>query len=116
MNNLLDSLKTSSQKTGSGKQSYSLNEILFIMSLFAEGNTLDQVSEISGRSKHTLRYKFLEGEVVLNGKAVVRSVKKYKDMQELFADHKAEWIGDQDIKDRIEEYKQSISGKIAQAI
>ena len=108
---LLDAIKSSNTRTGSTKQSYSLDEILFVMNLLAQGKTLDEVSATTGRSKHTIRYKFLENEVVINGKAVVRSVKKYKDMQELFADHKTEWLGDQDIKDRIANYET----KLAQA-
>lgn len=107
MTNLLDNIKSAKGST-SIRQSYTLNEILFIMKLLSDGTSLEEVSSITGRSKHTLRYKFLEGEVVLNGKPVVRSVKKYKDMQELFADHKTEYLGDEDIKSRIEKYRNEL--------
>ena len=114
--NLLDAIKSNNTRTGSTKQSYSLNEILFIMSLLAQDTALSEVAAITGRSQHTLRYKFLEGEVVLNGKAVVRSVKKYKDMQELFADHKAEFLGDEDVKARIEAHRQVLEQRTQVAV
>ena len=109
MTNLLNAVKQT--KTPRTRSSYSLDEILFIMKLLSEERSLEEVSNLTGRSKNTLRYKFLEGEVVINGNSVVRSVKKYKDMQELFADHKTEFKGAEDIKTRIENYQ----AKLAQA-
>lgn len=105
--NLIDSIKNTNKQ--STRQTYSLDEILFIMKLLSDQVSLDEVSKITGRSKNTLRYKFLEGEVVINGKTVVRSVKKYNSMQQLFEDHNTPYLGDDDVKARIEQYRTKLN-------
>lgn len=107
---------TRKSSASSSKVSYTLDEILFIMKLFADGVSLDDISAVTGRSKHTLRYKFLEGEVILNGKPVIRSVKKYSSMEELFTDHGAEYLGEDDVKSRIEKYSKLIADQIRQVV
>jgi hypothetical protein len=111
--NLLENIKSNNTAKGT-KQTYTLDEILFVMKQLSDGKTVQDVSALTGRSVHTLRYKFLEGEVILNGKAVIRSVKKYATMEELFADHGVEFKGDEDIKQRIANYEQKLNaGNVA---
>ena len=105
--NLLENIKSNNTAKGT-KQTYTLDEILWVMKQLSDGKTVQDVSALTGRSVHTLRYKFLEGEVVLNGKPVVRSVKKYKTMEELFSDHGAEYLGDDDMKQRIANYENKL--------
>ena len=105
-----------SKGNGDSKQTYSLNEVLCIMAMFKSGLKPAQVSELTGRSVHTLRYKFLEGEIVLNGVRMIRSVRKYSTAAELYTAYKTEVPADidADVKARIESWKDQLSGTTAE--
>ena len=112
---MLNALKT--QSTGSREKTpYTLDEVLAIIYMFtAEQLKPSQVAEITGRSVHSLRYKFLEGEIVLNGKKQIRSMKRFNSTQEIFEHYKATWIGDADIQSRITNFKQELLNKTTAA-
>ena len=72
MSNLLNGFQASVTTSGKTKKEYNLTEVLGIMQMFKEGMKVSQVAELTSRSVHSLRYKFLEGEIILN-RASVRS-------------------------------------------
>jgi len=112
-----------------GKTEYSLNEILAIVHMVSvAGLDKKMVSEITGRSVHSLNYKIFEGKTTINGKTQVRSIRKhfYADptsatnneqvdwetaVKSLFKEYGAEYQGEGDIEARIEEYKKSLENK-----
>jgi len=108
-------MTTVSSSKSSDKKSYELNEVLGIMAMFQAGLKPKQVSELSGRSVHTLRYKFLEGEIELNGVKTVRSIKRFSSLQEIYAYYKTAVPADleADVKNRIESYKASLTEAVA---
>ena len=96
MSDLLNSLKGNKATNGSSKSSYSLKEVVGILHLRSIGKSKAEISQLTGRSAHSLQYKFYEGEVQMaqkdgTVKTVCRSVNKYSSMVELFTDHNAEW-------------------------
>lgn len=96
MSDLLNSLKSNKANNGSSKSSYSLKEVVGILHLRSIGKTKAEIVQLTGRSTHSLQYKFFEGQVQMaqkdgTVKTVCRSVNKYASMIELFADHNAEW-------------------------
>ena len=99
---LLTSLKQAGGGAG-GKKKYQLNEILFVMSCIAEKKTKKEIAAITGRSEHSLQYKFYENEV--NGK--VRSIRKYESMQALYDDNGGNGAEatDQDVAERVEAWE-----------
>ena len=102
---MLNALKT--QSTGSREKTpYALNEILAILHMFTvEKLKPAQVAEITGRSVHSLRYKFLEGEIVLNGKKQIRSMKRFNSVQEIFVHSKVEYVDNDDVVARIKSFR-----------
>jgi len=108
---LLSNLKSSKSKSSS-KTSYTLPEIVGIMYLIGEGKTKQELVEITGRTAHTLQYKFYEGTVNMTQKdgtvkTSIRSVRKYESMEELFKDHGK--VFTQELQDKyIEEYLRSL--------
>jgi fructoselysine-6-P-deglycase FrlB-like protein len=110
---MLNTLKTQKNSGAREKKAYTLNEVLAILYMFTvEKLTKAQVSEITGRSKHTLQYKFLEGEIILNGKRVIRSMKRFNSTAEIFAHYKEEYKGDEDVRNRINQFKSELSGNV----
>ena len=105
---MLNVLKT--QSTGSREKTpYALNEILAILHMFSvERLGRVQVAEITGRSAHSLRYKFLEGEIVLNGKKQIRSIKRFNSIQEIFSYYKVEYISNDDVVARIKSFREEL--------
>lgn len=96
------------------KVPYTLNETLAILHMFTvEKLKPKQVAEITGRSVHSLRYKFLEGEISLNGKKMTRSMKRFNSVQEIFTHNKTEWVSDQDVTDRINSFRNELTNKVA---
>lgn len=108
-NDLVQGFKDSTKKTNQDKRPYVLNEVLCIMAMFKSGLKPKQVSELTGRSVHTLRYKFLEGEIELNGVKTIRSVKRFNSTSEIFAHYKTDWVSDDDVAQRIQSYKDSLT-------
>jgi hypothetical protein len=109
---LVQSLKTQSTAGSREKVSYGLNEVLAILYMITvEKLTKAQISEITGRSKHTLQYKFFEGEIVLNGKRQIRSMKRFSTTKEIFDHYKTEYVGDEDVQDRINQFKSGLNTK-----
>lgn len=99
MSDLLNSLKSNKANNGSSKSSYSLKEVVGILHLRSIGKSKAEIVQLTGRSAHSLQYKFYEGNVQMAQKdgtikTVCRSVLKYASMTELFADHGAEWSQD----------------------
>ena len=102
---LVNALKTQTS-TSREKAPYSLNEILAILHMFTvEKLKPAQVAEITGRSVHSLRYKFLEGEIVLNGKKQIRSMKRFNTVQEIFTHSKVEYVDNDDVVARIKSFR-----------
>jgi len=110
MTDLVQGFKDSTVKTSSDKKAYSLDEVLTIMAMFKSGLKPAQVSELTGRSVHTLRYKFLEGEIILNGVKTIRSIRRFASAAELYTAYKTEVSADidADVKARIEAYKATL--------
>jgi len=84
MSNPLSGFDASGVTVSNNKKSYSLDETLAIMQMFKEGIRISQVSALTARSTHSLRYKFLEGEIILNGKKVQRSIRQYTTLEALY--------------------------------
>jgi hypothetical protein len=114
VNNLMTGFLTATTKGSSNKKSYEFNEVLGIMAMFQSGLKPQQVAELTGRSVHTLRYKFLEGEIELNGVKTIRSIKRFSSLQEIYAHYKVEVPADldADVKERIEAYKATLGSKL----
>jgi len=87
MSNLLNGFQDATIASGKTKKEYSLSEVLGIMQMFKEGLKVSQVAELTGRSVHSLRYKFLEGEIILNGKSVIRSIRQHTTLAALYTAH-----------------------------
>ena len=123
---LFNAFQTKSSAKGGSRESYSLNEILAIIHMSAVAG-LDKatIAQLTGRSKDSLNYKIFEGKVTINGKTQVRSIRKYfyadpksltnndqvdweTAVKALFADHGAEYKGEEDVEARIEEYKATL--------
>jgi len=118
MSNLLNGFQASvGSANGKTKKEYSLTEVLGIMQMFKEGLKVSQVAELVGRTAHSLRYKFLEGEIVLNGKKVQRSILQYTTWEGLYTAHGEAVPADieDDVTTRIAEYKNILEGKVAAA-
>jgi len=116
-NDLFSGFKAATSKGSSdSKQTYSLDEVLCIMAMFQSGLKPAQVSELTGRTVHTLRYKFLEGEIVLNGVRTIRSIRKYSSAAELYTAYKVAIPADinADVKVRIQNWKDQLSGTTAE--
>ena len=108
---LVNALKT--QASGSREKiGYTLDEVLAILYMFTvEKLKPKQVAEITGRSVHSLRYKFLESEIVLNGKKMIRSMKRFNSVQDIFTHYKVEYVSDGDVTSRIENFKTALLNK-----
>jgi hypothetical protein len=114
---LLNALKTQKNVGAREKVAYSLNEVLAILYMITvEKLTKAQISEITGRSKHTLQYKFFEGEIVLNGKRQIRSMKRFSSTKEIFDHYKTEYVGDEDVQDRINQFKSGLNDKVQEEV
>jgi len=118
-----------SGKSVSGKEEYTLNEILAIVHMVSvAGLDKKMVSDITGRSVHSLNYKIFEGKTTINGKTQVRSIRKHfyvapndpsnneqvdweVAVKSLFKEYGAEYQGEGDIEARIDEYKKSLENK-----
>ena len=119
MSNFLNGFQSSvGSSNGKTKKDYNLTEVLGIMQMFKEGLKVSQVSELTGRSVHSLRYKFLEGEIILNGKKVQRSIRQYATLEDLYTAHGEAIPADieDDVTTRIAEYKNILEGKIVQEV
>ena len=105
---LINALKT--QATGAReKTAYTLDEVLSILHMFTvEKLKPSQVADITGRSVHSLRYKFLEGEIVLNGKKQIRSMKRFNSVQEIFESYKVTYVDGDDVTTRINNFKTNL--------
>ena len=117
MSNLLNGFQASvGSANGKTKKEYSLTEVLGIMQMFKEGMKVSQVAELVGRTAHSLRYKFLEGEIVLNGVRTIRSIRKYSSAAELYTAYKVAIPADinADVKVRIQNWKDQLSGTTAE--
>lgn len=113
-NDLVSGFKSATKKGSADKRPYVLDEVLCIMAMFRSGMKPKQVSELTGRSVHTLRYKFLEGEIELNGEKTIRSVKRFGATSEIYTHYKVEVPADidADVKARIEGWKAKLSETI----
>ena len=106
---LVQGLKNQSSG-GREKAPYTLNETLAILHMFTvEKLKPSQVADITGRSVHSLRYKFLEGEIVLNGKKQIRSMKRFNSVQEIFAHAKTDWVSNDDVDARIKSFRDDLA-------
>ena len=107
MSNLLTGFQASVTTSGKTKKEYNLTEVLGIMQMFKEGMKVSQVAELTSRSVHSLRYKFLEGEIILNGKKTFRSIRQHTTLEALYTAHNVtppENI-EEDVATRIADYK-----------
>jgi len=125
MSNLMSAFQTKT-KTGSDRESYSLNEILAIVHMASvAGLDKKTISALTGRSVHSLNYKIFEGKTTINGKTQVRSIRKHffvdptsltnneqvdweTAVKALFKDHGAEYQGEADVEARIDQYKATL--------
>jgi hypothetical protein len=118
---LLNNLKSSKSKSAGNKKSYTLPEIVGILYLInalqGQKDWKHILSEKTGRSKHSLQYKFFEGQVAFTDpktgevKETIRSVAKYNTIEELFADHSVQWS--QELEDSyIENYLKQLNGEV----
>jgi hypothetical protein len=90
-----------------------LTEIVGIIYLRSEGKSKQEIAQLTGRSVHSLQYKFYEGPVQLkdkdgNVKTVTRSILKYTSMEELYADHGQAWSAE-DQNARVEEFLNNLT-------
>lgn len=108
MTDILQSMKENTAKKDSDRRPYVLDETLCILAMFAEGMKPKAVSALTDRSVNSLRYKFLEGEIELDGKRTIRSLKRFNDVKEIFAYFKVEYVSEADVKTRIQAYKASL--------
>jgi hypothetical protein len=108
-NDLVQGFLNATSSKASSKKTYEINEVLGIMAMFQSGLKPQQVAELTGRSVHTLRYKFLEGEIELNGVKTVRSVKRFANIEELFAHYKTPYVDAADVAARIQQWKDGLT-------
>lgn len=111
---ILQQMKAASANKKGGpkdKKPYVFDEILFCIVAFASGMKPKAVSILTGRSVFSLRYKFLEGEVELDGKKQVRSVKKFASIQALYEKFGVAYVDADETKSRVEAYKQILLGR-----
>ena len=106
---LLNQVK-SSGNNGSSRSEYSLTEIVGILTLIQEGMKISDISLLTGRSVHSLRYKFFE-KTALKGKEKPRSIHQYATTAELFEAHGATY-SEEDLQRRINEFKTMIEAKV----
>lgn len=108
-----DALATLKETNGS-RNGYGIDETLAILAMFAEGQKLKAVADLTGRSVNSLRYKFLEGEITeKDGSKVIRSMKRFTNVKEIFAYFEVEFISAEDVKARIQKYKASRTSSVA---
>jgi len=118
---LLNNLKSSKSKSAGNKKSYTLPEIVGILYLInalqGQKDWKHILSEKTGRSKHSLQYKFFEGRVGFTDpktgevEETTRSVAKYATMEELFEAHGK--VFTQELQDQyIENYLKQLNGEV----
>ena len=115
MSDLLKGFSENVSESKSNRQDYSLDETLATIQMFKEGLKAKDVSALTGRSAHSLRYKFLEGEIILNGKKTIRSVRKYNTIQEIYTAHGVEVPADvdADVKARISNFRTQLTSNLS---
>lgn len=119
-NDLLQNFKNAAKSAKGDKVPYILDEVLTIMAMFEEKLKPAQVSDLTGRTVHTLRYKFLEGEIELKNKktgevkTVIRSIKRFNSTAEIYT-HFGVTVPDDiasDVRSRIESYKAVLASRL----
>lgn len=106
---LLNSAKNQSS-SNSSRLEYSLTEIVGVLSLIQEGMKIQEISMLTGRSVHSLRYKFFE-KTALKGKEKPRSVHQYATIEALFEAH-GERYSEENLQQKVNEFKAKIQQKI----
>ena len=94
------------------RKEYSLVEIVGIMNLINNGVKIKDIVKLSGRSVHSLRYKFFE-KATLKGKDAPRSVMQYATTEELFKAHNQTY-SEELHQQMIEEYNQECAKRLNQ--
>lgn len=92
--------------TTSSRQDYSLTEIVGILTLIKEGVKIADISLLTNRSIHSLRYKFFEKKP-LKGKERPRSVHQYATIRDLYSAY-GETFTEEDLASRVASFQQSI--------
>lgn len=105
---LLNQVK-SSNGNNSSRTEYSLTEIVGILAMLNEGIKVTDISLMTGRSVHSLRYKFLEKKA-LKGKDKPRSIHQYASTEELYQSFGVEY-SEEDLQRRVNEFKASIEAR-----
>ena len=90
----------------SDRKAYTLDETLAIVHMFTvEKLKPSAVAALTGRSVNSLRYKFLEGEIVVNGKKVTRSIKRFNSVAEIYGSFGVTYTNEADVTSRINSYR-----------
>lgn len=110
MTDLIKSLRNGTANNGQTRSEYGLTEIVGILDLINEGVKIKDLSLLTGRSVHSLRYKFFE-KTALKGKEKPRSIQQYESMEALYNDHGAVYSAE-DLALRVAEFRNSIAKKI----
>jgi hypothetical protein len=119
MSNLLNALNTKKSSNSANRQTFQLTEVVGILNMIGNGATIADLVKATGRSKHSLNYKFYEGPIQvrkeINGEEVVetqiRSLRRFATMEELYAHYGQKWSQeDQDL--RIEQFNAEVEKRL----
>jgi len=108
MNDSLKSLKAA--KSTSTRKTWSLTEVVGILSLIDQNLNKKEISGLTGRSVHSIQYKFFEGEIKgkEEGSKTIRSVKQYATMEALYASFDATF-SQEDLDARLVEFNSTLN-------
>ena len=108
----MDLLNTVKNASGNNavRSEYNLTEIVGILTLIQEGMKIQDISTLTNRSVHSLRYKFFE-KTALKGKEKPRSIHQYATIEELFEAH-GEKYSEESLQQKVNEFKTKIQQKI----
>ena len=88
------------------RKEYTLTEVVGILSLIEEGVKVAEISLLTGRSIHSLRYKFFE-KATLKGKTSPRSVSQYPTLEDLYKAHDVNFSLEEH-QNRVTEFKNKV--------
>ena len=108
MGNLVQNAKQAGSK---GRSHYTLAEDLYIQNALDNGNkSLKEISAVTGRPVNGLRVRYKEGEITNSkGEKVIRSLRRFNTVEELFAYHKVEYTGPEQVEALINEFAATVN-------
>lgn len=108
MTDTLQNLKNTG--SAAARKTWTLTEVVGIMALINEGKSKKDIAQLTGRSVHSLQYKFFEGEIKgkEEGTRTVRSVKQYATMEALYAAHKTTYSAE-DLAKRVADFQATLN-------